>query len=190
MHEVERLTNEGRRPYLIPVGGASTIGESAYAFAADELLEQVPDVDVIVCADGSGGTHAGLVGGIGDHQRVLGVDAGTRPQLEREIPRMAREVALHLGRAEPKGEVRLDLVRFGNDYGDATESCLEALAMTARLEGIVLDPVYTGKAMAGLIAAVREGRIDPRRERVVFLHTGGMPALFSERYAAWIHSLV
>ena len=186
--EAERLTQEGRRPYTIPLGGASTIGAMAYALAVDELLTQVDDVDLVVVADGSGGTHAGLAAGFGDHRRVLGVDVGTRPNLDDAVPALAVAVARELGRPVPSGPVLIDHDRFGGGYGEPTDSCLEALVLTARLEGIVLDPVYSGKAMAGLIAAVREDRVDPAAERVVFLHTGGMPALFSGRYSSWIHS--
>ena len=156
----------------------------------DELRAQVTDVDLVVVADGSGGTHAGLVAGFGDHGRVLGVDVGTRPDLAEAVPEMANAVAAHLGRNAPTGDVVIDHDRFGAGYGEPTDACLEALAFAARLEGIVLDPVYSGKAMAGLIAAVREGRVDPVTARVVFLHTGGMPALFAGRYSSWIHSLI
>jgi len=188
--ESRRLADEGRRPYTIPIGGASTIGVLAYAHAVDELRAQVADVDLVVVADGSGGTHAGLVAGFGDHRRVLGVDVGTRPDLDDAVPDMANAVAARLGRGAPIGDVVIDHDRFGAGYGEPTDSCLEALAFAARLEGIVLDPVYSGKAMAGLIAAVREERIDPAAARVVFLHTGGMPALFAGRYSSWIHSLI
>ena len=188
--ESSRLEREGRRPYTIPIGGASTVGALAYALAVDELRDQVSDVDLVVVADGSGGTHAGLAAGFGDHARVLGVDVGTRPNLDDAVPAMAAAVARELERAEPTGTVLIDHDRFGDGYGVPTDSCLEALVLTARLEGIVLDPVYSGKAMAGLIAAIREGRVDPARQRVVFLHTGGMPALFSGRYSSWIHSAV
>jgi D-cysteine desulfhydrase family pyridoxal phosphate-dependent enzyme len=184
--ECERLRTDGRQPYEIPVGGASTIGVAAYALAADELPSQVDAFDVVVVADGSGGTHAGLVAGLGDHALVLGVDVGTRPDLDVTVPAMAAAAARHLGRAQPTGAVRIDHDRFGAGYGAPTDSCREALDLAARLEGIVLDPVYSGKAMAGLIAAVREGRVDPARQRVVFVHTGGMPALFSGRYSSWI----
>jgi D-cysteine desulfhydrase family pyridoxal phosphate-dependent enzyme len=187
--ESARLVRAGRVPYPIPIGGASTIGVLAYAHAVDELRAQVSDVDLVVVADGSGGTHAGLVAGFGHHARVLGVDVGTRPNLDDAVPAMARAVTDHLGLDAPRGKVRIDHDRFGGGYGEPTESCLEALVLTARLEGIVLDPVYSGKAMAGLIAAVREGRVDPARERVVFLHTGGMPALFAGPYSSWIHSI-
>jgi D-cysteine desulfhydrase family pyridoxal phosphate-dependent enzyme len=187
--ECERLARAGRAPYLIPIGGASTIGALAYARAVDELRTQVDEVDLVVVADGSGGTHAGLVAGFGAHERVLGVDVGTRPNLDDAVPALAASVTTLLQVPAPTGTVCIDHDRFGDGYGAPTDSCLEALAMTARLEGLVLDPVYSGKAMAGLIAAVRDGRIDPRRQRVVFLATGGMPALFSGRYSSWIKAL-
>ena len=128
--------------------------------------------------------------GFGDHDKVLGVDVGTRPNLLDAVPEMANAVAERLGRAAPAGTVRLDVDHFGTGYGEPTDGCLEALRLTARLEGIILDPVYTGKAMAALIAAARERRVDPTAERVVYLHTGGMPALFSPRYSSWIHSVI
>ena len=184
--EAERLRSAGRVPYAMPIGGASTIGALAYVDAARELLEQAPDVDLVVVADGSGGTHAGLAAGLGDHRKVLGVDVGTRPNLDDAVPAMAHDVAVHAGLSTPAGTVQVDHDRFGDGYGERTDACREALVLAARLEGLVLDPVYTGKAMAGLVAAVRDGRIDASSQRVVFMHTGGMPALFSSRYTGWI----
>jgi D-cysteine desulfhydrase len=181
----ERLRAEGRRPYAIPVGGASAVGTLGYARTALELEEQLPDVDVVVVADGSGGTHAGLVAGLGDHARVLGVDVGTRPDLRTAVPALASEVAELAGLPAPVGEVRLDVERIGPGYGAPTEACREALDLMARLEGVVLDPVYTGKAMAGLIAAVRSGEIT-EGEQVLFVHTGGTPAIFASSYASWV----
>ena len=182
--ETDRLRDAGRNPYLIPVGGASTVGELAYLDAALELREQVPDVSLVVTADGSGGTHAGLVAGLGAHDLVLGIDAGTRPDLDDVVPRRAAAVASAAGFSEPTGTVQVDHDRVGDGYGAPTDSCREALDLAARCEGIVLDPVYTGKAMAGLIAAVREAKV-PDGGVLVFLHTGGMPALFEPRYATW-----
>ncbi|HMC51333.1 MAG TPA: D-cysteine desulfhydrase family protein [Acidimicrobiales bacterium] len=191
--ESERLRAEGRRPYAMPVGGASVTGELAYVEGARELEAQLRDAAgpdaagraVVVVADGSGGTHAGLVAGLGDHGRVLGVDVGTRPDLSEQVPAKAAEVAAAAGLRPPLGTCRLDRERFGDGYGAPTPGCREALDLAARLEGLVLDPVYTGKAMAGLVAAVREGGLGADVP-VVFLHTGGMPALFASRYAAWI----
>jgi D-cysteine desulfhydrase family pyridoxal phosphate-dependent enzyme len=184
--EADRLRADGRSPYAIPIGGASTLGALAYVEAARELVAQAHDVDLVVVADGSGGTHAGLAAGFGDHSKVLGVDVGTRPDLAEAVPNMAADVAAFARLPSPSGRVQIDHQRFGSGYGDPTDSCRAALLLAARQEGIVLDPVYTGKAMAGLVAATRDGRIDPSSQRVVFMHTGGMPALFSSRYAGWI----
>src|SRR5262249_3317833 len=133
-----------------------------------------------------GGTHAGLVAGLGNHGTVFGVDVGTRPNLVDAVPAMALDVAAAHALPAPTGTLQLDRDRIGDGYGAPTDACLEALQLAARLEGLILDPVYTGKAMAGLIAAVRDGRIDAAHQRVVFMHTGGMPALFSSRYVDWI----
>jgi D-cysteine desulfhydrase family pyridoxal phosphate-dependent enzyme len=180
-----RLIDEGRRPYAMPIGGASATGALGYVRAAQELTQQHPDVELVVAADGSGGTHAGLVAGLGSHERVLGVDVGTRPDLDDQVPAKAVETARLAGLKEPEGDVQIDHDRFGAGYGAPTDECREALDLAARLEGLILDPVYSGKAMAGLIAARREGRIE-RDTQVVFLHTGGMPALFASTYAEWI----
>jgi D-cysteine desulfhydrase len=177
----------GRRPYLVPVGGASTIGELGYVAAARELADQVPDLGLVVTADGSGGTHAGLVGGLGDHALVLGVDAGTRPDLRERVPEQAAAAAAAAGLPAPGGVVQLDRDRIGPGYGAPTSACREALHLAASLEGLLLDPVYSGKAMAGLVAAVREARA-PRDGRLVFLHTGGLPALFARTYAEWVRA--
>jgi D-cysteine desulfhydrase family pyridoxal phosphate-dependent enzyme len=182
-----RLEANGRRPFAMPIGGASVTGAAAYAWASDELLAQVDrdghgDVDWVVVADGSGGTHAGLVAGLGGRARVLGVDVGTRPDLDDVIPRLAGEAAARAGRTAPPDELFLDHSRFGDGYGAITEDALEAIERVAALEGVVLDPVYTGKAIAGLIAATREGRIGGG-DTVVFWHTGGAVALFAHRYA-------
>jgi D-cysteine desulfhydrase len=188
-----RLTAAGRRPYAIPIGGASVIGAIGYARAALELRAQDAGVDVVVVADGSGGTHAGLVAGFGDHRLVYGVDVGARPDLDAVVAPKAIEVARAAGLPVPTGDpgpggrprAVIDHDRIGAGYGAVTDGCLEALRLTARLEGLVLDPVYTGKGMAGLIAAVRHGRI-PAEARVVFLHTGGLPALFAAGYGEWL----
>jgi len=181
----DRLRLAGRRPYAMPLGGASTVGQLGYVRAALELREQLPDTTLIVTADGTGGTHAGLVAGWGDHGTVLGVDVGTRPDLDDVVPREAAAAATLAGRPAPVGTCSIDHDRFGDGYGAPTPSCREALDLCARLEGLLLDPVYSGKGMAGLVAAVREGRI-PDAGRIVFLHTGGLPALLTPRYTDWV----
>jgi D-cysteine desulfhydrase len=183
--EAARLRDAGRRPYAVPLGGASTVGQLGYVRAARELREQLPDTTLIVTADGTGGTHAGLVAGWGDHDAVLGVDVGTRPDLDDVVPREATAAAALAGRPAPTGSCRIDHDRFGDGYGAPTESCREALDLCARLEGLLLDPVYSGKGMAGLIAAVREGRV-PGDGTIVFVATGGLPALLTPRYTDWV----
>ncbi|MBV8385212.1 MAG: D-cysteine desulfhydrase family protein [Acidimicrobiia bacterium] len=184
-HTARRLIDEGRRPYAMPIGGASVTGAMGYVRGAQEIVRQQPDVDLVVTADGSGGTHAGLAAGLGSHDRVLGVDVGARPDLDTYVPEKATETARLAGLPEPTGDVRVDHEHFGKGYGAPTDAGREALDLAARLEGLILDPVYTGKAMAGLIAARRDGRIE-RDTKVVFLHTGGMPALFASAYAEWV----
>ncbi len=184
----DRLAAEGRRPYRMPIGGASAVGALGYVRAAAELREQVAGpmggVDVVVVAGGSGGTHAGLAAGLGDLGMVLGVDVGARGDLDTQVPAKAAQAAALAGLPAPVGRVRVDHHRVGAGYGAATEECRRAVLLAARSEGMILDPVYTGKAMAGLIGARRDGSIGPA-SRTVFLHTGGMPALFAGAYAAW-----
>ena len=170
------LRGAGRRPYAIPIGGASPVGEQGYVAAAAELEAQLPDVALVVTASGSGGTQAGLAEGFGDHGRVLGVDVGARPDLVEFVTAAAPRAT---------GSAQVDRDHVGEGYGAPTAAGREALDLFARCEGLILDPVYTGKAGAGLVAARRSGRIG-RDTRTVFLHTGGMPALFSPRFADWI----
>jgi D-cysteine desulfhydrase family pyridoxal phosphate-dependent enzyme len=182
----ERVRADGARPYAIPIGGASTIGAVAYARAADELANQLPDaalerVDTVVVADGSGGTHAGLLAGLPPKTIVVGVDVGTRPNLDDSVLALAAAAADACDRPVPTSEVVIDHDHFGDGYGALTDGALDALRLTARLEGIALDPVYSAKAMAALMTRVGDGRI--RREAtVIFWHTGGAVALFSDRY--------
>src|SRR5262249_56459337 len=112
----------------------------------------------------------------------LGVDVGTRPDLDDVVPRLAADTAARTARAAPTAELLLDHSRFGDGYGAVTDDALEAIERVAILEGIVLDPVYTGKAMAGLIGAVRERRFAPR-ETVVFWHTGCAVSMFARTSA-------
>jgi 1-aminocyclopropane-1-carboxylate deaminase/D-cysteine desulfhydrase-like pyridoxal-dependent ACC family enzyme len=113
---------------------------------------------------------------------VLGVSVGTRPDLDETVPRLASAAAERAGRDAPPAHASIDHDHFGSGYGAITEGALEAITLAARCEGLVLDPVYTGKAMAALVRAVREGRF-AAGENVLFWHTGGAPALFSRRYA-------
>jgi 1-aminocyclopropane-1-carboxylate deaminase/D-cysteine desulfhydrase-like pyridoxal-dependent ACC family enzyme len=183
--EAQRLLAAGRHPYAVPIGGASTVGALGYVDAALELREQLPDLSLVVVADGSGGSHAGLVAGLGSHDLVLGVDAGTRPDLDDVVPATAAETATLTGLPAPSGAVRIDHAHFGDAYGAPTDSCREALDLAARCEGLLLDPVYTGKAMAGLLTVARDGGL-PASGSVCFLHTGGLPSIFEPRYGTWV----
>jgi 1-aminocyclopropane-1-carboxylate deaminase/D-cysteine desulfhydrase-like pyridoxal-dependent ACC family enzyme len=116
----------------------------------------------------------------------LGVDAGTRPDLDASVPAAASALARAAGLPEPVGHVVIDHEHFGSGYGAPTAACREALDLAARLEGLILDPVYTGKALAALMARVRSGHAGSDGEAIVFWHTGGSPALFADRYAGWI----
>ena len=180
-----RLAAEGRRPYAIPVGGASVIGAAAYALAIPELDAQLDTLgcgafDWIVVADGSGGTQAGLLAGLGaSPTRVLGVDVGTRPDLDTAVPDLARATAEHLGRSTDLGPTIVDHDHVGRAYGWATEGAVAAMRAAARTEGLILDPVYSAKAMDALTTHATTGRIGGR---VLFWHTGGAPAMFAQEF--------
>ena len=168
----DKLRSEGRRPYAIPIGGASPPGVAAYAEAAQELRSQRPDVDTVFVADGSGGTHAGLLAGFGSSgPRVLGVDVGTRPNLDRAVRDMSGVDV----------DVVIDHELVGPGSGALDTNTVEALRLAARTEGLLLDPVYTAKAMAALVTWAREGRLTASAN-VCYWHTGGQPALFASRY--------
>jgi D-cysteine desulfhydrase len=181
------LAANGRKAYVIPGGGSNALGALGYVACAQELVAQAFEdglvIDHLVCASGSAGTHAGLATGLAGASAdipVTGVSV-RRPRDEQEtnVHVLAGETAALLGIDPPPRAaiaVRDDWV--GPGYSLPTEEMVEAVRLTARLEGILLDPVYTGKAMAGLIAMARSGAFTAG-ERVVFLHTGGSPALYA-----------
>ena len=179
----DELRRAGRRPYLIPVGGSSPLGASAYVRAADEILGELGHDDVlVVTATGSGGTHAGLAARLG-HERVLGVDVGALADVAPVVRALALDVAALTGLPLIAGEPRLLRDQVGSGYGAPTDGARQAIRVAARSEGLLLDPVYSGKAFAGLMS------LDPavlRARAIVFLATGGMPALFTSRYEAWL----
>jgi len=170
----------GPRAYPMPVGGSTAVGALGFVDAAAELLAQTgTPPDWIVLADSSGGTHAGLLAGLPASVRVLGIDVA-RPlvPLAQRIASLAAETAALAGRAAPAGEVLLE-DHAGPGYAVISEEGRAAVRLAARSEALLLDPVYTGKAMAGLIAAARDRRIGGT---VVFWHTGGAPALFADAF--------
>ena len=173
VESAERLRRRGAVPALIPFGGSSVRGARGYVECGGELLAQVPALATVVTAVGSGGTMAGLVHALGP-ERVLGVHCGAVADPATTVSALVSGLA---GEDCPARSLRIRLDQVGAGYGELTGPVMSALVLAARSEGIVLDPVYTGRAMAGLIAAVEEGDIVPGR-RTVFLHSGGLPGLF------------
>ena len=188
------LRRQGRRVTIVPVGGSGAIGAWGQVLAALEGAEQAAAAgfrpDVIVLPSASGGTQAGLVTGAallagsapgsGDSPaRVLGM-AVARPasELRPIIERLVGELATLAGIDTPPGSIELDPSPMGDGYGWPTEAAAEAARLLAATEGILVDPVYTAKALAGLIARVRTGELDG--QRVVFWHGGGLPAIFED----------
>lgn len=178
------LRAEGRRPYVIGVGGSGPLGALGHLRAADELFSQADArgiaVDAIVLPSATGGTQAGLVVGAalrGPGTVVDGVVVA-RPEAELRpaIAAMVAELSAWTGAAVDQGAIRLDGSQLGDGYGRRTEAADAATRLLARTEGVFVDPIYTAKALAGLVASVRAGTLDGRT--VVFWHAGGMPGLF------------
>ena len=180
----ERVRSAGGRPYVIPVGGTGLPGAWGQVLAVDELLAQAADrnamPDLIVLPSATGGTQAGLLAGLragGSAASVRGVlVARTDDELRPAITATLDELGRGLGRPVPADEIELDPSQLGDGYGSPTAAADEATALLARSEGILVDPIYTAKALAGLVEGVRSGRWDGRR--VVFWHAGGTPGLF------------
>lgn len=184
----ERLRATGKTPYVIPGGGSNEIGALGYVNCALELVTQANDrslkIDHIVHATGSAGTQAGLVtglAGINSFIPVLGIGVrAPRAQQEANVYALARRTAAHIGLGDDvvtRDHVVANCDYVGAGYGIPTEGMVEAVRLLAETEGILLDPVYSGKGMAGLIDLIRKGRFKTD-ENVVFLHTGGAVALF------------
>lgn len=181
------LRAQGRRPYFIPIGGSNALGGLAYLDALAELAGQAKaagrQIDHIVLATGSGGTHAGIVAGVqtlGLACAVHGISVSRQAEEARGIVAgLARDtLALAGSQSVADLSITIDDSQIGPGYGQPTVAMLEAVTSVARLEGILLDPVYTGKAMAGLFSLVRRGTFRPD-ETVVFWHTGGHQGLFA-----------
>ncbi|MFP1722593.1 D-cysteine desulfhydrase [Lonsdalea quercina] len=186
----DELRREGHRPYVIPGGGSNVTGALGYVACAEELLFQSSQqrlrVDHIVHASGSSGTQAGLVAGLTAVRSgipVLGISVrAPKEKQEENVYRLAKQIWQRLGIDEtlPRAAVQANSDYVGKGYGIPNEGTREALQLLARLEGILLDPVYSGKGMAGLIDLVRKGHFK-KGEQVVFIHTGGSAGLFGYR---------
>ncbi len=183
----DRAEAEGRKPYMVPYGGSSTTGALGYAFAVEEYMNQGVQADWMVFGTSSGGTHAGMVLGqrlFGCKGKALGISIDeSEDWLKKHVSALASDASEKLGRRiefTPEDVLANDqYCRAG--YGVLTDGEREAVRLFARSEGLLLDPVYTGRAAAGLIDLVRKGFFQ-KRETVLFWHTGGQPALFAERY--------
>ena len=183
----EELRAGGEKVYVIPGGGSNRVGALGYVSCAQELVQQADEmeltIDRLVTATGSAGTQAGLVVGLeGMNAGIPVLGIGVRAPKDRQeanVHRLAEATAdyvgVHGGVARSAVVANCDYV--GPGYGQPTPGMIEAVKMLARLEGVLLDPVYSGKAMAGLIDLIRKGQIG-KQERVVFLHTGGAVGLF------------
>lgn len=186
--EADGLSKLGRNAYVIPGGASSPQGALGYVACAEEILYQIFDeeieIDHIVCASGSAGTHAGLVTGFFGNNSgipVTGINVSRKKEVQEDLVyKLARETATMAGVAEglPREAVSCFDDYVGPGYSIPTTEMAEAVKLTARLEGILLDPVYTGKAMAGLIDLIRKGYFKEAKN-ILFVHTGGAPALFA-----------
>ncbi|MBI4988277.1 MAG: D-cysteine desulfhydrase family protein [Rhodocyclales bacterium] len=182
----EALRGEGRRPYCIPVGGSCGLGNLGYVVCAREIMAQGAENGVtfesVVVATGSGGTQGGLVAGMlmtgGTPVTGIAVE-GSRSEQEALAAAQAAGALRLLGHDHDDVAASVNVLDdfVGPGYARPTDSMREALSLAARFEGLVLDPVYTGKAFAGFIALARSGRFG-KDQSLLFVHTGGAPGLF------------
>ena len=187
---VAELRETGRNPYVIPSGGSNALGALGYVDCAFELVAQTDNqqlsINHVVLATGSGGTQAGLLVGLHLQKSavtVLGICTGRSAEKQRRnVGKLCRDTLELLGckRALPREAVRTNDDYLGQGDGVPTRGMIKAVSLAARTEGLLLDPVYTGKAMAGLADLVRQGKFS-NDDNVVFLHTGGSQALFGYR---------
>jgi len=180
---------DGMQPYIIPYGGSNPIGVQGYIQAMRELQEQQLNPDWIVLASSSGGTQAGLLLGAEQTRfagRILGISVDKpADELTKTIMALANQTAAWLGMSTEisSQDVLVNDAYCQAGYGVLQPAEVEAIQLFARKEGILLDPVYTGRAAAGLLDLISQGYFG-RDETVLFWHTGGLPALFAEPYAS------
>jgi L-cysteate sulfo-lyase len=189
LHRIaEELRQAGRKPYLVPYGASDALGAVGYVRMVVELLDQCAAAGVaptnFVHGSGSAGTQAGIVAALcalREPIHAIGVDVDAQPErVARDVRRVGRQVAELLDAVEAWDDARVEVAPgfAGPGYGVPDARTLEAIGMAARLEALALDPVYAGKAMAGLIGLVRSGRFSTG-DTVVWLHTGGVPGMFA-----------
>jgi len=171
--QAEQVRRDGGIPHVIPFGGSSSFAARGYADCGAELTAQLPGIEHVVVAFGSGATMAGLVASLGA-DRVIGIDTGAVPDPKARLNELLDGMA---GVRVRRSGLRIDGGQVGAGYAALSPAIIAAMRLAARTEGIFLDPVYTARALAGLIDCVRDGRIEAG-DRTVFLHTGGLPGLF------------
>ncbi len=184
----DKAVAAGKKPYLVPYGGSSVTGAMGYTFAMEELMRQNINPDWIVFGTSSGGTHAGIVLGqrlFGFKGRALGIS------IDESVADLKKNVSVLATRASEKLGERIEFTGddvLANDdycqagYGVFGDGEREAIKLFASAEGLLLDPVYTGRAAAGMIDLIRKG-VFKKDETVLFWHTGGQPALFADKYS-------
>ena len=188
----DTLKTQGKKPYLIPMGGSNAIGSLGYVRCAVELISQIKEqnieLDQIVVASGSAGTQAGLLAGfIGEQANidVLGISVSRdEPEQHALVLEMLESTLTHLNISADKlaQKVRIYDAYYGPGYGIVNDRMLAAVKKCAQLEGLILDPVYTGKAMAGLIDLCQQGVIK-ESSNTLFIHTGGTAGLYAYQSA-------
>jgi D-cysteine desulfhydrase family pyridoxal phosphate-dependent enzyme len=180
----DRERSEGRNPYLIPYGGSNPLGAAAYALAILELKNQNVQPDWIIFASSSSGTQTGMILGARLFQlpaRIYGISVDLEARLLREkISALLAETVRTFGDAEsfPSESILIDDRFLGGGYGKVGTLEREAIHLFAREEGILLDPVYTGRAAGGMLEMIRRNEIPPT-EKILFWHTGGIPAIWA-----------
>ncbi|MFZ5754799.1 MAG: D-cysteine desulfhydrase [Bacillota bacterium] len=198
MQEMEKVAQEvaaeGKKAYIIPGGGSNEIGATGYVACAQEILEQTFEkglnIDHIVCPSGSAGTHAGLVTGFygcNANIPISGINVSRKKDVQEELVyKLVEKTAARVGikNGVPREAVVCYDEYVGPGYSLPTPEMIEAVNLLAKTEGILLDPVYTGKAMAGLIGLVRKGYFK-KDDNVLFIHTGGSPALYAYTQEFW-----
>jgi L-cysteate sulfo-lyase len=187
---VAKLEQQGRRPYFVPYGVSNCLGAIAYATTITEIGQQANDLAIrpaaIVHCSGSGGTQAGLIVGAAacmPQTRIVGVDVDAEPErVTADVTRIAHEAAARLDVPVTDLDIEVVAGHAGPAYGVPHPATIEAIKLAGQLEALPVDPVYSGKGLAGLIAMIRDRRWSAEQD-VIFIHTGGSPALFAYQSA-------
>ncbi|MCC3861568.1 D-cysteine desulfhydrase family protein [Pseudemcibacter aquimaris] len=180
----EILKSHGKKPYVIPLAGHHLpLGSLGYVDCAAEINDQMPDADYIVTGSGSATTHSGVLAGlraIGNNTPVIGICVRRDRHAQQERVHKKTEIVMdmiNVDKSVPLSDVQLFDDTLAPGYGRLNDYVKEAIKLAAEKEGLLVDPVYTGKALAGLIKLIRDGKFS-KSDKILFIHTGGTPALF------------